>query len=70
MRKGKGRTDFSFLLKIYREGACLMSDGKELHKLMCREKKLLERVRVRPKAETILAPEDLVFRDEGVNTEK
>ena len=29
-------------------GACLISDGKEFHKLMCREKKLLERVSLKP----------------------
>ena len=48
----------------------MISDGKEFHKLMCRVKKLLERVSVRPMEETSLAPEDLVFRDEGLNTEK
>ena len=36
---------------------------------MCREKKLLESVSVRPMKETSLATEDLVFRDE-VNIEK
>ena len=48
----------------------MISDGKEFTKVMCREKKLLEMVSVRPMEETSLAPEDLVFRDEGVNTEK
>ena len=47
----------------------MLSDGKEFHKLMCREKKLLESVIVRPMEETSVAPDDLVFRD-GVNTEK
>ena len=37
---------------------------------MCREKQLLERVRVRPKYETTPATEDPVFRDDGVKTEK
>ena len=33
-----------------------MSDGKEFHKLMCRKKQLLKRVRLRPEEKTILAP--------------
>ena len=44
----------------------MISDSKEFHKLMGREKKLLERVSVRLMEETSVAPEDLVFRDEGV----
>ena len=37
---------------------------------MWREKKLLDMVDVRPMEETSLAPEDLMFRDERVNTDK
>ena len=59
---------FSFLLNV--EGGCMISDGKEFHKLMCSEKKLLERISIRTMEETSLAPEDLVFRDEDVNTVK
>ena len=60
MRKEERSNIFSFLLKIYMDRAYLISCGKEFHKLMCRRKKLLERVRVRPKEKTSLAPEDLV----------
>ena len=70
MGKGERSNRFSFLLNVDREGACLISDGKEFLQLMWREKKLLERVNVRPMEETSLAPEDLVFRNEGVNTVK
>ena len=52
-----------------REGASLISDGKEFHKMVYREKKLLEMVSVRPMEEASQAPENLRFRDEGVNTE-
>ena len=45
-----------------------MSDGREFHKLMWQKKKLLDMVDVPPMGETSLAPEDLVFRDESVNT--
>ena len=55
MRKSKRSKRFNFLLKIYLEGACLMLDGKEFHKLMSREKKLFERGRVRPNKETRLS---------------
>ena len=68
IKKGERSNRFSFLLNVDREGTCLISDAKEFHKLMCREKVLLGRVRVRPKEETSLVPADLVFRD-GINTE-
>ena len=38
----------------------MISDGKEFHKLMCRENKLSERVSVRPMKETSLAFEDVL----------
>ena len=57
-----------FFLTVGREGASLISDGKEFHKMMCREKKSLDRVSVRPMEEASLGPEDLVIRDEGVNS--
>ena len=38
MRGGERSNTFSFLLKIYREGDCLMSVDKEFHKLMSEEK--------------------------------
>ena len=55
MRKEERSNRFSYLLNVDREGASLISDGKEFHKMTCREKKLLERVSVRPMEETSLA---------------
>ena len=56
---------FSFLLKIYRDEACLISDGKVFHKLMCLEKTFLKWVHVRPMEERSLAPDDPALEMKG-----
>ena len=45
-----------------------MSDGKEFHKLMCTQKKVLNSLLFRPKEEISLAPEDNVYIEDDVNT--
>ena len=49
----------------------MLSVGKQIHKLMCRREKVIRnRVSLYDRWKGgRLAPEDLVFRGEGVNTE-
>ena len=68
--KVKRSNRFSYLLNVDKEWASLMSYGRQFHKLVLREKNLLHKDGIQWMEETRLVPEDLVFRDEGVNTEK
>ena len=67
---GKDPTDLVFFWRLIETGLFFISAGREFHKLCDGTQKLLNKVDERKMEETILAPEALVFRDEGVNTEK